>query len=164
MTVKALSDKESDFALTHGTYVLVADGARALILRNEGTPGEPDLVTVETDAHDAPKTSDMGTDAPGRSHSSVGHGRSAVGQTDWHTREEEHFLDRIAARLEKLRQAGDIKGLVVVAPPTALGRLRASLSPQLTALIRAEVEKDYAHEPVPQITKHLRAALQAKGK
>jgi protein required for attachment to host cells len=164
MASDTLTENASDFALTHGTHVLVCDGARALILRNQGTPGAPDLVTVETADHVSPKTSELGTDAPGRSFASVGTNRSSMEQTDWHTREEQHFLDGVAGRLEKLRQAGEVKALVVAAPPAALGRLRQSLSPQLRALVRAEVEKDYVHEPVPQIARHLRVVLQSQGK
>jgi protein required for attachment to host cells len=162
MTLHTAND--GDFALTRGTHVLVCDGAKALILCNQGTPGAPDLATVETADHVSPKTSELGTDAPGRSFASVGSNRSAMEQTDWHTREEKHYLDGVASRLEKLRQAGEVKGLVVVASPQALGRLRQSLSPQLRGLVRAEVEKDYVHEPVPEIARHLRAALQGQGK
>ena len=60
----------------------VCDGKKALVLENAGDEKFLNLKTREVYEHADPKTSELGTDAPGRSFSSVGHGRSAVEQTD----------------------------------------------------------------------------------
>ena len=52
-----------------------------------------------------PRTRELGTDKPGRAFSSAGSGRSAVAQTDWHDQEEQKFLAKLAARLDKAVQA-----------------------------------------------------------
>ena len=70
----------------------------------------------------------VGTDAPGRAFSSVGAGRSAVEQTDWHAQEEDRFLHKLAARLDAAVNAGETKSLIMVAPPRALGVLRHAYS------------------------------------
>ena len=154
----------SGFALVRGAYVLVCDGAKAFILKNGGTPAAPDLQTIAEVHHTSRRTSEMGTDAPGRAFASVGTQRSNMEQTDWHAREETKFLDHLAAKLEKMRQAGEFDALVVVAPPHAMGELRRALSPRLRAITRAEVEKDYVNEPLPRLAQHLRAALHDLGK
>ena len=59
-------------------WVVVCDGSKALFLQNAGDAKFPNLQTREVMEQAVPPTSELGTDKPGRSHSSVGHGRSAV--------------------------------------------------------------------------------------
>ena len=79
------------------------------------------------------KTSEQGTDAPGRSINSVGARRSAMEQTDWHEQDEERFLTELSKRLNAAVMAGEAKSLVLVAPPRALGVLRQAYSSGLRA-------------------------------
>jgi protein required for attachment to host cells len=148
----------SELKFDRGDWVVVADGARALILENVGDRKFPDLRTKEHYRQDDPKTHELGTDKPGRSFSSVGSGRSAMEQTDWHEQEEQRFLIGLAARLDKAVLGGETRSLVVVAPARALGVLRKEFSSHVRGALRAEVEKDYVKMPVDQITKHLLAA------
>jgi len=145
----------SNLKITQGEWVVVADGAKALVLENIGDALFPNLRTKEVHSQPDPKTSDMGSDKPGRAYNSVGGGRSAVEQTDWHDQEEHRFLAALAARLDKAVAAGEVPSLIVVAPPRAIGMLRKEFSPQLRKAIKAEVEKDYVKMPVDQIAKHL---------
>jgi protein required for attachment to host cells len=138
-----------------GGWVVVCDGAKALVLQNAGNRATPNLKTKEVYEHDDAKTSDIGTDKPGRAHSSVGHGRSAMEQTDWHDREEQKFLAKLAARLDKAVLGGETPSLIVVAPPRAIGVLRRAYTSHVRQAIRAEVEKDYVKMPVDEIERHL---------
>ena len=61
-------------------------------MENAGDEKFLDLKTRQVFEHPDPKTHEIGTDAPGRSFSSVGYGRSAMEQADWHEQEEERFL------------------------------------------------------------------------
>jgi protein required for attachment to host cells len=70
---------------------VVCDGAKALVLENAGNRKTPNLKTREVYEHDDPKTHEIGTDKPGRSFNSVGNGRSAMEQTDWHDRRSSDF-------------------------------------------------------------------------
>ena len=101
----------------------------------------------------------MGTDKPGRSFSSVGNGRSAMEQTDWHDQAEQRFLAKLAARLDKAVLGGETPSLIVVAPPRAIGVLRRAYSSHVRQAIRAEVEKDYVKMPVDEIARHLVAVI-----
>jgi protein required for attachment to host cells len=151
----ALGDGAMDMKIDHGMWVVVCDGAKALVLENAGNRKTPNLKTREVYAHDDPKTREIGTDRPGRSFSSVGQGRSAMEQADWHEQEEQRFLAKLAARLDKAVLGGETPSLIVVAPPRAIGVLRREFSAHVRQAIRAEVEKDYVMMPVEEITRHL---------
>lgn len=140
-----------------GEWVIVCDGAKALFLQNAGDAKFPNLQTREVMEQKVPPTSQLGSDAPGRSHSSVGHGRSSVEQTDFHTQQEEEFLRTIMAKLDAAAQAGQMKAIILVAPPRALGVLRQHYTHALKSAVRAEIQKDYVKMPVYEIEKHLAA-------
>jgi protein required for attachment to host cells len=140
-----------------GDWVVVCDGAKALILENAGDSVFPNLRTKEVHTQPDPPTREQGTDAPGRAFQSVGTMRSAMEQTDWHQQSEQAFLDALAARLDAALNAGEAKTFVIVAAPRALGVLRRAYSPQLRDAIRAEIHKDYVRLPVHEIEKHLAA-------
>jgi protein required for attachment to host cells len=136
-------------------WVIVCDGAKALFLQNAGDSKFPNLQTREVMEQTVPPTSELGTDKPGRSHSSVGHGRSAVEQTDFHTQREDEFLRSIMLKLDTAAQAGQMKSIILVAPPRALGVLRQHYTHALKQAVRDEIQKDYVKMPVHEIEKHL---------
>jgi protein required for attachment to host cells len=145
----------AELKIDHGAWIVVCDGAKALVLENAGNRKTPSLKTREVYEHDDLKTHELGTDKPGRSFSSVGNGHSAMEQTDWHDLEEQRFLAQLAARLDKAVLCGETPSLIVVAPPRAIGVLRKAFSLQVRQAIRAEVEKDYVKMPIDEITRHL---------
>jgi protein required for attachment to host cells len=145
----------SKLRIGQGEWVVVCDGAKALVLENVGDGKFPNLKTKEVYEQDDPPTHEQGTDAPGRSINSVDGRRSAMEQTDWHTQEEERFLRRLVVHLDAAVNAGTIKSLIVVAPPRALGVLRHAYSHNLRAALRAEIDKDFVKLPVYEIEKHL---------
>jgi protein required for attachment to host cells len=147
--------------LINNLWVLVCDGRRAVLFQNVGDRVYPKLETRETLQHDAPKTSDLGTDEPGRLFSPADGRRSATEPTDLHWQEEQRFLTSVARQLDHYATDHHIKDLVIAAPPRALGALREALSHQLRALIRAELDKDYVALPAYEIEKHLAKALAA---
>ena len=141
--------------IDHGMWVVVCDGAKALVLENAGNCKTPSLKTKEVYEQDDPKTHELGTDKPGRAFNPVGHGRSAMEQADWHDQAEQRFLAKLAVRLDKAVLGGETPSLIVVAPPRAIGVLRRAYSSHVRQAIRAEVEKDYVKMPIDEITRHL---------
>jgi protein required for attachment to host cells len=141
--------------IAEGTWVVVCDGAKALVLENAGDAKFPNLRTKEVFAEPHPATHEQGTDAPGRAHSSVGPGRSAMGQTDWHDQDEQRFLTSLMAHLDAAVSAGQLKSMIMVAPPRALGVIRQAYSPQLRSVLREEIDKDLVKMPVHEIERHL---------
>jgi protein required for attachment to host cells len=138
-------------------WIVVCDGAKALVFENTGDALTPKLETREVYQQEDPATRELGTAAPGRIMNSVGTARSAVEQTDWHDREERSFLEDLAKRLDAALEAGQFRSLVLVAPPRALGVIRGVYSQALRDAMRAEIDKDLVKMPVPEIEKHLAA-------
>jgi len=146
-----------ELLIRHGEWVVVCDGAKALILKNAGDTRFPNLKTIKVlEQRDLP-THALHTDAPGRTINSVSSARSAVEQTDWHDQSERTFLVHLAQQLDSAVTAGKAKSVIMVAPPRALGMIRPAYSPTLKGAVRAEVDKDFVKMPVHEIERHLTA-------
>ena len=144
--------------IPHDAYVLVGDGRKALLLRNEGDAQHPNLKTEQVFANDNPPTREQGTDKPGRSFASVGGRRSAMEQADWHVLEEQRFAKDLADALYTLVRERNIEALVITAPPKILAELRKSMHQEVEKRIIAEVDKDLTNQPLHEIEKVLTAA------
>ena len=147
----------SGVLIHHGEWVVVCDGAKALVLENTGDFKFPNLKMREVFEQKDLATHELGSDRPGRTHSSVGAGRSAVAQADWHDQAEQAFLSHLAKHLDAEVAAGKVKSLIMVAPPRALGMMREAYGHALRGAVRAEVDKDLVKQPVHAIEKHLTA-------
>ena len=142
--------------LPHDAFILVGDGRKALVLRNEGDARSPNLKTTQVlDQGRVPPTAELGTDKPGRSFQSADGRRAGMDQTDWHELAEQRFAGEIAQALETRHLAGEFKALVVVAPPRTLADLRRSFSDGLRDKIIAEVDKDLTNHPLHEIERLL---------
>jgi protein required for attachment to host cells len=149
-------DFMSGLAIRNGEWVVVCDGAKALVLENVGDNKFPNLKTLEVFEQENPATHEQGTDKPGRMPAMAqGTGRSSVGQTDWHDRAEETFLCKLAEHLDAAVGSGKAKSMIIVAPPRALGMLRPAYTHALKSAVRAELDKDFVKLPVHEIEKHL---------
>ena len=148
----------SGLSIREGEWVVVCDGAKALVLQNAGDAKFPNLKTLEVFEQKDLATHEQGADKPGRAFSSAGNARSAVGQTDWHDRSEEAFLTKLAHHLDAAVVSGKAKSIIVIAPPRALGMLRPAYSHALKGALRAEIDKDFVKMPVHEIEKHLTGA------
>ena len=145
----------SKLKVSHGEWVVVCDGRKALILENVGDNIAPNLRAVEIREHTNAPTHEQGTDSPGRVHSSVGTARSSVEQTDWHDEAERTFLRNLASYLDQAISAGKTKALIVVAAPRALGMLRPAYTAPIREVLRGEVDKDLVRVPIWEIEKRL---------
>ena len=144
--------------LERGIWVLVADGEKALFLKNEGDTKYPSLTVVRELQEENPPTRLQGSDRPGRFNDGPNVHKSAVADTDWHRIAKERFAEEIAARLYKLAHHGDFKKIILVAPPVVLGEIRKQLHKEVSDRIVAEVPKTLTNHPVYEIEKLLMAA------
>jgi protein required for attachment to host cells len=128
----------------HGTVVMVADGSKLLVLRNEGDEKYAVLETIAHEQQDNPATREQGTDAPGRSFSSTGDARSSYGETDWHQQAEDAFARHAAEVLERAAGQHPEAGIVVIAAPRTLGQLRKAYGRATSERLIAEIDKDLA--------------------
>ena len=145
----------SQLLIQHGEWVVVCDGAKALVLENAGDTKFPNLKTLEVFEQKDLATHELGASAPGRAFSPAGHGRSSVEQTDFHDLAERDFLVHLAKHLDAAVTSGKAKSLIMVAPPRALGMIRPAYPHALKGAVRAEIDKDLVKQPVHQIEKHL---------
>src|SRR4029079_17110776 len=104
----------AELLIRHGEWVVVCDGAKALILENAGDTKFPNLKTIKVLEQKDLTTHALRPDAPGRTYNSVGNARSAVEQTDWHDQSERAFLVHLAQPLERAVAAGQDKCPIVV--------------------------------------------------
>ena len=144
--------------LDHGTWVVVADGEKALFLRNEGDNQYPNLSVFREMQEENPPTREQGSDRPGRFSDGPSPHRSAVADTDWHRLAKERFADEVAERLYRLAHDGAFERLVLVAPPVVLGEIRKKLHKEVTDRLLGEVPKTLTNHPVPEIEKIIQAA------
>ncbi len=143
-------------AIPHNALVLVGDGQKALFLRNAGDEKFPNLTTERAFGESNPPTREQGTDRPGRAFKRAATNRHAsVEMTDWHEVEKQHFADHVASVLEQRVRAGNIKAIVIVAPPRTLAELRSVIHADVKNRVIAEIDKDLTKHPVWEIEKHL---------
>lgn len=129
--------------------VLVADGRKAIILRNAGDEKFPNLRTEWSATDQNPRTADQGTDRPGRVRSN--HRRSSVEQTDWHEQQEIAFAKLAAASLAELVEVKKAHHIVIVAPPRTLAVLRRSLKDNHNVNVIGEFPHDLVNQPIGSI-------------
>jgi protein required for attachment to host cells len=146
----------SKLQIPHDAFVLVADGHKALFLRNAGDAKFPDLRAERVYIDENPPTREQGTDRPGRTFKRAGTNRRAgMGDTDWHEFEQHRFARRVAAALEALVHDRDVKALIVAAPPRTLADLRHAFHADVRSRVIAEIDKDLTKHPINEIEKHL---------
>ena len=139
------------FKLSHDGWMIVADGEKALFLRNEGDKKFPNLQVFRELEQENPPTREQGTDSPGRMDDSGPGHRSAVQETDWHKLAKKDFASGIAERLYKRAHKGEFDELIIVAPPMVLGELRKEFHQEVSNRIIGEIDKDLTNHPVDQI-------------
>jgi protein required for attachment to host cells len=158
--------------IPHNAHVLVADGRKLLFFRNEGDAEYPKLEVQSQREEQNPKDSDQGTDQPGRTFSgaqggdprsgglgaTVGAGRSAYSETDFHQLQEDRFAHEAADMLKKKALANEFEQLIVVAPPKTLGELRKHYHKEVEQRIAGEIAKDLTNMPVEEIEKLIQSA------
>lgn len=142
------------------TWVRIADGARARVLQNDG-PGHGLRAVEGLVFHgDHSATHALVSDREGRSYSSHGAGRSAIdSHSDPHRELKKKFAHRLADMLARGLEQHTYDRLIIVAPPGALGDLRAAISGHVRAKVVGEVAHDLTKTPNGEVADHLKGVL-----
>jgi protein required for attachment to host cells len=160
--------------LSHGAWVFVGDGRKALFLINEGEreipqsapPGGRGATRTRLLMNSFGAGSNITDDICHRpsvpffvtSIRCCGGGiRSAVEETDWHELEKERFAASIADRINRAALTNAFDQIVIVAPPKILGELRREFAKETEAKIVAEIPKDLTNHTILQIERLLTA-------
>ncbi|MBI1621903.1 host attachment family protein [Aquamicrobium zhengzhouense] len=145
----------SEIRLDHDAWVVVADGEKALFLRNEGDVRHPNLQVFREMAEDNPPTREQGVDQPGRFNSGASPHRSALEETDWQRIGKERFAKHVVERLYKSAHRGDFDKIVIVAPPLVLGEMRKEMHKAVADRVIGEVPKTLTNHTIEDIEKLL---------
>jgi protein required for attachment to host cells len=142
------------------TWVLIADGARARILENDG-PGHGLIAKPGLVFHgDHGATHDLVSDRQGRSFSSQGPGRSAIeSHSDPHRELKKAFVHQLAEVLADGIEQSSYDRLILVASPVTLGDLRTALPDKVRAVVTGEIAQDLTKTPNAEVAKHLKGVL-----
>ncbi len=107
--------------IDHDALVMVMDGGKMLLFRNEGDAAYPHLLVEAAQENANPADQEQRTDTQGRAFASVGSARSALGETDFHELQESRFVADAVDLLNRRALANAYERLIIVAPPTVLG-------------------------------------------
>lgn len=138
-------------ALSKGTWILVADGEKALFLRNDLDAQDPDLNVMQHEEQDNPSDREQSANRPGRMHDTGVGQRSAMDDTDWHELAKERFADELSDILYQKAHKNKFEKLVIAAPPNILGELRDKMHKEVSSRVIAEIPKTYTNHPIDKI-------------
>ena len=144
-----------DLQLKPQTWVVIADGEKALFMVNKGDAEYPNLHVFREEEQDNPPNREQAANRPGRVNDGTGPQRSAVDDTDWHQLAKDRFAKDLAEILYKRAHANKFEALVLAADPSTLGELRKELHQSVTDRIVAELDKDLTNHPIDEIEKML---------
>ncbi len=121
--------------------VVVADGGKAILLRNTGTGGDLALseerrLTLKDFVNDGPSGAGLEDQSP-------------------HDTGEATFAKQLAKTLDKMFDQNAFKSIVLIADPHTLGQLRDALHKNVDKAVAFTLSKDYTNHSLKQITEAL---------
>ena len=137
--------------LTNGTWVLIADGEKALFLCNKTDGEDPFLEVVREEQQENPPNREQAANRPGRFNDGPSAHRSAVDDTDWHQLAKDRFAADLADILYQKAHKGEFDRLVLVAPPNTLGELRQEIHHEVASKVIGEISKTLTNHPIDEI-------------
>ena len=152
----------SPIRLDTGTWIVVADGEKALFLENAGDAQDYNFQIRRIEEHENPPNRDQTASAPGRRSDGVSGHKSSMEETDWHQLEKDRFARELADILYLQAHRGRFDRLVIVAGPHVLGEMRGHLHKEVRDKVIAEIPKTLTGQPLDAIERSVRADL-AKG-
>nr|WP_170572565.1 host attachment family protein [Ruegeria atlantica] len=139
-------------ALEQGTWVVIADGEKALFVENITDAEDPNLVVVAVEEQEV---STGPTDRAGRRFDGGPNQKSVMEEPDWKTHAKSLFVQDVANLLNRKGLKGAFSRLVLVASPHVLGLLRRRLHSEVLAKVVAEVDKTLTNHPLHKVEKLL---------
>ncbi|MDF1715101.1 MAG: host attachment family protein [Antarcticimicrobium sp.] len=144
--------------LTNGTWIVVADSEKALLMRNLTDHADPNFEVISRE--EQPEVADN-ADRPGR-RADTGPGQSsAMEQSDWHVLARDRFAKDLAGILYGHAHKGAYAHLVIAAAPDLLGKLRDELHPEVKSRVVAEIPKNMANHTIRDLERLIKADLDA---
>ena len=143
--------------LTTGTWVLIADGEKALFLRNTLDAITPGFEVVKKEEQENPSDFEQSANRPGRMQDGGVGQLSALDDTDWHELAKDRFADDLADTLYAYAHKGAFDRIVLVASSRVLGQLRKKLHKEVEDRVVGELAKDLTNHPLDKVETLLKA-------
>ncbi len=139
------------------TWVLIADGMRARILKWQGHDRFTAALGQEMyDPAVHGHSRDLKSDRPGRAFDPGSGAHHAIEpRHDPHQQEKHLFTRRVAQMIDAAAARNAFDRLILVAPPKTLGDLRTMLGAVAAKRVIGDVHKDLIHTPINEIASHL---------
>ncbi len=144
------------------TWILIADGARAKVLKHQGRGSELEQALDEEMVGMAlgHQTRDLVSDQPGEGKDRVGYAQRRMDPPMEPQRYAKFSFARDVARmLNEALNRGEYDELVICAPPKALGDLRGELPKTVQGRVVNEINKDLTTMPENQLKEQVRQYL-----
>ena len=140
----------------HNQCFVIADGGHARFVRPASDNALHTLEAVDsTSVHK--RTSDLGTDRPGRSFESASPTRHAMTpRHDPHDLEKTRFAQFVGERVSAMAAEGAFNELVLVAPAHILTEIRSALDQAAVAKLVGTLPKDLVKTPDHELWPHLK--------
>lgn len=136
------------------TWILLADGAQARLLRNLGPGKGLEEIAPGSVEFPHPPNREIDTDRPGRVQDRIGPGRHAMEpHIEPHEKLKMDFAKALADGINAADHKGRFDRLIVAAPPKVLGELRQKLSKGAQAKLLRELDKDLIGSSDKQLNK-----------
>ncbi|WP_171207187.1 MULTISPECIES: host attachment protein [unclassified Ruegeria] len=139
--------------LEQGTWVVIADGEKALVMENVTDAQDPNLVVVSVE--EPAKTPTTPRDRAGRRYDNGPRQKSAVDDSGWRSQARSLFVQDVANLLNRKGLKGRFDRLVLVASPHVLGLLRRRLHSKVLKKVVAEVDKTLTNHPLYKVERLL---------
>ena len=141
----------SNITIPHDAWVIVADGEKALFMRNEGDAEHIYLDVFREEEIDNPPNREQAANRRGRQSDSTGARRYAYEDTDWKQLGKDRFAKDLAEILYKRAHANKFDKLIIAADPSTLGNLRKELHKAVQEKVIAEIDKDLTNHDLDGI-------------
>ena len=143
-------------------WVVIADRSRCRILSSSWPEiDEWEEVADLVHAEGALKAGEVNTDRQGTLGESAGRHHVGEPRTDFKHQTAEQFAAEIVHSLENGRLHNKFGKLGLVCPPLFLGVLRKSLPRPLANLVVLELDKDFTHASIKELTPSLKEKLES---
>jgi protein required for attachment to host cells len=147
--------------MTKQTWVLIADGGHARILTTPRVAGDGNYVQLAAYDNMENVKSPPSTDEPGRNFESLDGTQHGVNeQSELQKQPKLEFADRLAEIVNEGALKDEYARLMLVAPPTVMGRLRKALSSHASQKLVGSLDKDLTHVGLNDLPKHLEGVVE----
>ena len=141
-------------------WIIVADSTRCRLFAQDEEFGPIREFESFVRPENRQRERELYADRQGRTFDSHGQGRHAMERPRTARQQEaDRFASAIATRVSKARKANEVDGIVLIAEPKFLGRLRDCLEKQSQQLVELEIAANLTRSDVAAVREHFMQSI-----